>query len=139
VSAFVLDCSVAMAWCFEDEARPESDQLLERVRDDGAIVPGLWFWEVANVLGVAVRRRRISEGDVVSRLDLLSALPIRVDEEGVAKAWRETRMLAKAEGLSVYDAAYLELAGRVGAELATNDADLRAAALRLGVGVLPRP
>ena len=126
-----------MAWCFEDEARPETDKLLNRVRDEGAVVPGLWFWEVANVLSVAVRRRRISEADVVSRLDLLSALPITVDEEGVAKAWRETRMLAKAEGLTVYDAAYLELAGRIAADLATNDTELRAAALRLGVGVLP--
>ena len=137
MNAFVLDCSVAMAWCFEDEARPETDQLLDRVRDDGAIVPALWFWEVANVLGVALRRRRISEGDAAARLDLLSAMPVTVDEAGVARAWRETRMLALAQRLTVYDAAYLELASRRGADLASTDADLWAAAHRIGVPVIP--
>lgn len=126
-----------MAWCFADEARPETDQLLERVRDDGAIVPGLWYWEVANVLGVALRRSRISEQEAAARLDLLAALPIALDENGVARAWRETRLLAKAEGLTIYDAAYLELAVRLGADLATTDSDLRAAAHRMGVPVIP--
>jgi predicted nucleic acid-binding protein len=86
VNPLVLDCSLAMTWCFEDEASHEADTLLERVRDDGAIVPALWFWEVANVLTLAARRGRITSGDVATRLALLSTLPIRVDEDAVERA-----------------------------------------------------
>ncbi len=137
MTAFVLDCSVTMSWCFQDEARPETDALLERLRDDGAIVPQLWFWEVANVLNMAVRRKRIDASGASAQLGVLATLPITPDPDGVAQAWRETSRLAQAEGLTVYDASYLELARRIGADLATTDSDLRAAAVRLGVPVLP--
>ena len=137
MNPLVLDCSLAMAWCFEDEASPEADTLLERVRDDGAIVPALWFWEVANVLTLAARRGRITSRDVATRLALLSTLPIRVDEDAVVRAWREAALLAQRETLTVYDAAYLELAARHGAPLATLDTELRRAALRIGLTVLP--
>jgi predicted nucleic acid-binding protein len=60
VSVFVLDCSLAMAWCFEDDASAAADAILERVRDDGALVRALWVWEVANVLTLAARRGRIA-------------------------------------------------------------------------------
>ena len=133
----VLDCSLAMAWCFEDEASAAAYAILERVRYDGALVPALWVWEVANVLTLAARRGRIGGGDVAARLALMTALPIRVDDEGVARAWRETALLAQAETLTVYDAAYLELALRMGADLATLDTELRSAAVRVGVRVLP--
>jgi len=92
VTALVLDCSLAMAWCFEDEASAAADAILERVRDDGALVPALWVWEVANVLTLAARRGRIGGGDVAARLALMTALPIRVDNEGAARAWREPRV-----------------------------------------------
>lgn len=137
MSALVLDCSLAMAWCFEDEASAAADSILERVRDDGALVPALWVWEVANVLTLAARRGRIGGGDVAARLALMTALPIRVDDEGAARAWRETALLAHAETLTVYDAAYLELALRLSADLATLDTELRRAAGRVGVRVLP--
>jgi predicted nucleic acid-binding protein len=68
---------------------------------------------------------------------LLSALPIVVDPDGAARAWRETLMLSQSHALTVYDAAYLELALRHGADLATVDRDLRTAAERLGVKVVP--
>ncbi|CAN5169121.1 type II toxin-antitoxin system VapC family toxin [soil metagenome] len=136
-SAFVLDCSIAMSWCFEDEARAETDLLLDRLRDDGAMVPALWFWEVANVLNGAVRRGRLGVTDVAARLALLSALPIAADDEGAARAWRETLTLAGTHGLTVYDAAYLELAARHGADLATNDKALREAAARVGIKAIP--
>lgn len=137
MTAFVLDCSVTMSWCFQDEARAETDALLERLRDDGAIVPQLWFWEVANVLNIAVRRGRIDAVGASAQLGVLASLPITPDPEGVAQAWRETLRLAQAEGLTVYDASYLELATRTGADLTTTDTDLRAAAVRCGVTVAP--
>ena len=137
MTVFVLDCSVTMSWCFQDEARPETDALLERLRDDGAIVPQLWFWEVANVLNMAVRRKRIDAVGASAQLAVFATLPITPDPDGVTQAWRETLRLAQAEGLTVYDASYLELARRTGADLATTDSDLRAAAMRLGVTVVP--
>ena len=110
----VIDSSIALTWCFEDEASAETDALFERVRDEGAVVPGLWRLELGNVLLQAERRGRISAGDVASRLDLIAELPISVDPETADRAWRDILTLARAERLTVYDAAYLELAARRG-------------------------
>jgi predicted nucleic acid-binding protein len=137
VTAAVVDSSIALTWCFEDEASPETDRLFERVRDDGAIVPGLWHLEVANVLLQVERRGRIGRADVARRLMLISDLPIATDQETTPRAWRETLSLARAENLTAYDAAYLELAERRGLPLMTRDNDLGAAAKRLGVIVFP--
>jgi predicted nucleic acid-binding protein len=137
MTAFVLDCSIAMSWCFEDEASPDADRLLDRLRGEGAIAPMLWFWEVANVLGSAVRRGRLASGEMTARLRLIAALPIEADSDGASRAWRETLMLAQAHSLTAYDAAYLELALRHGAELATRDKQLRVAAASLGLRVVP--
>jgi predicted nucleic acid-binding protein len=137
VTAGVVDSSIALTWCFEDEASPETDRLFERVRDDGAVVPGLWHLEVANVLLQAERRGRISRTDAARRLMLISDLPIATDQETTPRAWRETLLLARAENLTAYDAAYLELAERRGLPLMTRDTELGAAAKRLGVIVFP--
>ena len=119
MTALVIDSSAALSWCFEDEASPETDALFERVRDLGAVVPGLWHLEVANVLLQAEKRGRITAGDVTMRLDLIAALPITTDSETTARAWREILALARAQGLTTYDAAYLELAIRRGLPLQT--------------------
>jgi len=130
MSPFVLDCSIAASWCFEDEARPEIDALLDRTRDHGAVVPALWHWEIANVLAMAVRRGRIAAGDATTRLSLMGALPIATDTDTIARAWREALLLAHTHTLPVYDAAYLELAIPLGAPLASRDSDLQAAVRR---------
>ena len=137
MSAGVLDASIAVSWCFEDEATRKTDALLDRVRDEGADVPALWHLELANVLLQAERRGRLSTSDVALRLELIGALPIATDNEAAARAWREILPLARAEKLSAYDAAYLELAIRLGLPLFTKDAALGAAARRAGVTVLP--
>jgi predicted nucleic acid-binding protein len=125
-----------MAWCFEDEQRPETDALLDHVRNHGGLVPPLWYWEVANVLNVGLRRGRLTGAEATARLELLARLRIQTDPESVARTWRETRILAEAERLSVYDAAYLELAIRRGAGLATLDSSLASAAERRGIAVV---
>jgi predicted nucleic acid-binding protein len=137
VSAGVIDSSIALTWCFEDEASPETDRLFERVSDDGAIVPAIWHLEVANVLLQAERRGRISQGEIARRLTLIAELPITVDQETLPRAWREVTALARAEKLTTYDAAYLELAMRLGLSLMTKDQELAAAARRMGVHVFP--
>jgi predicted nucleic acid-binding protein len=130
---------MALTWCFEDEASPETDRLFERVRDDGAVVPGLWHLELGNVLLQAERRGRISTGDVKTRLDLMAELPITVDQETTARAWREVLTLARAQRLTTYDATYLELAARRGLSLLTKDYALAQAAIRLRIAVFPNP
>ena len=137
MSEAVIDSSIALTWCFEDEATSETDALFERVRDEGAVVPSLWRLEVGNVLLQAEKRGRISAHDIAARLDLIAELPISVDQETTFRAWRETLAAARAERLTAYDAAYLELAERRGLPLMTLDGDLVAAAVRRGVVVLP--
>jgi predicted nucleic acid-binding protein len=137
MSGFVLDCSIAVSWCFEDEASPATDALLERVRDEGALIPALWHLELGNVLLQAERRGRIEPSDVGLRLDLLMTLPILTDDGGTARALREVLTLARAEKLTTYDAAYLELAMRQGLPLATKDHLLIQAAHRVNVATLP--
>jgi len=137
VTSLVVDASVALAWCFEDEASPASDAVLDLVKSDGAIVPSLWHLELANVLLQAERRGRTILGGLVARLELLDQLPIATDAETRGRAWREILAVARSERLTTYDAAYLELAVRHGLLLATRDGALRGAAQRVGVAVLP--
>jgi predicted nucleic acid-binding protein len=81
VSAVVVDSSIALTWCFEDDASPETDMLFGRVRDGGAILPGLWHMELSNVLLQAEKRDRSGTGDVSMRLNLITELPIAIDQE----------------------------------------------------------
>ena len=134
----VLDCSVAAAWCFQDEATPALDALLDLLLVEGATVPPLWTLEVGNVLLGAVRRGRIARDMLHARLALLDMLPIETDSHGAGKMWRSNVLaLADGEGLTFYDAIYLELAIRNGLGLASNDKALRQAAERRGVPVSP--
>ena len=137
MSAFVLDCSIAVAWLFDDEAAPETDALLDRLKDDSALVPGLWRLEIGNVLARAERHKHVSGAQVAAHLDLLDRLPIVTDTETQHRAFREILTLARSERLTTHDAAYLELAMRRGIALATRDNALIQAARHLDVETLP--
>ncbi len=138
MNSFVLGCSVAVAWLLEDERIPEADALLDRLDDGGeAVVPGLWRFELGNVLAGAERRSRISGTGIARCLGILARLPIVTDAQTDERALRETLELARREYLTSYDAAYLELAMRRGLPLATLDRPLARAARRAGVVVLP--
>lgn len=130
---FVLDCSVTMAWCFDDEATPYTEGIRDRLAELRANVPSLWPLEVTNVLLVGERRKRLDEARTLRFLALLRGLPIAVDDETAARAWSETMHLARAHNLSAYDAAYLELAIRRGLPLACLDGKLKTAATVAGV------
>jgi predicted nucleic acid-binding protein len=132
---FVLDNSVVMAWGFDDEADPYADALLGLIPSAHTYVPGLWPLEVANVLLVGERRGRITAADTARFLSLLSTFPIAIDDETAGRAWGETMNLARAQNLSAYDAAYLELAMRRGLPLASLDAKLKATAAAVGVAL----
>ncbi len=137
MSAFVLDCSITVAWLFDDEATSETDALLDRLKSGGAHVPGLWRLEIGNVLALAQRRNRITTTQISACLDLLHRLPIVTDANTEGRAFREILTLARAESLTTYDASYLELAMRRATELATLDRTLVRAAHRVGVDTLP--
>jgi predicted nucleic acid-binding protein len=134
---YVVDASIALTWCFEDEVTTETEAIGTRVDAEGAVVPGLWRLEVGNALLLAERRRRIDRHGVEERLALLSALPISIDAETDPRAWNDTILLARAERLTLYDATYLELAIRIDATLATLDRALKRAARHVGVAVVP--
>ena len=132
---FVLDCSITMAWCFDDEATPYTNGVRDNLADVRAIVPTLWPVEVANATIVGERRKRLDEARSSRFLALLNGLPIVVDGETAARAWTDTMHLARAHNLSAYDATYLELAIRRGLPLACLDGKLKTAAQAVGVAL----
>ena len=132
----VIDASLTMAWYFDDESTPATDELLDRVAGVGAIVPALWKLEVANAFQSAIRRQRIDAPYRDASLNELSMFPITIDADTNSYAWSTTLRLAERFSLTPYDAAYLELAQRRSLPLATLDRDLRAAAPALNIELL---
>ena len=127
----VLDCSVAISWCFSDESNTYADAILVLLTEDAeAFVPGIFWLEVVNVLLVAERRQRITPAEIAEALLLLRSLPISVDSFLIQESLNTTLAIAREEGLAAYDAAYLELALREGLLLATLDNRLVVAAQR---------
>jgi len=136
IAGMVLDSSVALSWCFDDEATEETREVLRQLHRDNAIAPSLLPLEIANVLALAERRQRISRSHVAEFVELVDTLAIEIDDQTSARALHDVLDLARGEQLTAYDASYLELALRLGLPLASTDAALRRAAARLGVGLL---
>jgi predicted nucleic acid-binding protein len=133
MTGFVIDASSVLSWCFEDEGGPEADALIENVAAQGAAVPGIWTLEIANGLVMGERRGRIKPAESAAFVAMIEELPVVADRSTGARALHETMSLAREHRLTAYDAAYLELAMRLGLPLATADRSLRAAAERAGV------
>jgi predicted nucleic acid-binding protein len=134
--SFVVDNSVALTWCFEDERTPATAALLDQVGELGALAPMLRPLDALNGLLVAERRGRLDAPRRRRLFGFLRALPIILDAETAPQTWTGTTRLAERFGLSAYDAAYLELAQRRQLPLASLDRDLRSAAAAIGVAVL---
>ena len=135
---FVLDCSVTMTWLFEHEATKDTDALLGMLSGPGkAIVAQHWVLEVGNVLLGAERSKKKTPADTTLFLNLLSKLAIESDVHTEQYATTTTLALGRRHQLSSYDAAYLELAMRLGLPLASLDKNLRKAAQAEGIPVLP--
>ena len=135
MSRFVLDCSVTMTWCFEDEVTPWTQSVLAAVTAQEAVVPSHWPLEVANVLAIAERQRRVTAAQITRFLANLDGLPITIDDQTATRALGDVLMLARTHRLSAYDAAYLELALRTGCPLASLDGPLNKAAAGLGIAL----
>lgn len=132
----VLDASLAVGCLFEDEVTAARLEALDRIGDHGAWVPSLWHLEVANSLQIGVKRGRYSEAFADQSLARLAGLPISVDPETMSRAWHAILQLARIEGLTVYDASYLELALRRRLPIATCDLALARASQRNGLEVV---
>ena len=134
--SFVVDNSVALAWCFEDEHTQPLMDLLDRVAETGAVAPSLWPLEALNGLLMAERRKRLDTKRRQRLAGFLRSLPVTLDTETADQAWTATARLAERHRLTLYDAAYLELAQRRKLPLATLDADLIKAGKALGMTLL---
>ena len=135
-AAFVVDCSVAMAWLFNDEATPKTEALLNRLTTETALVPAWWFIEIANVLAMAERKARITPTQSDAFIADLGKLGIERDDEAPNRAFTYLLALCRKHQLTSYDAIYLVLAVRHNLPLATLDEDLRKTAKKLGVRLL---
>ena len=134
---FVVDASISIAWVHPAQATTQSQALLEAIAA-GAVVraPALWSLETANALLVLTRRRKLSEAERVNALTVRAQLSVVLDHETAALAFGKLSDLATRHGLSVYDAAYLELALRRKLPIACKDGPLRTAAKRARVKLL---
>jgi predicted nucleic acid-binding protein len=135
-AAFVVDCSIAMAWLFHDEGTPKTSVLLNRLSSETALVPAWWFIEITNVLAMAERKGRITPAQSDAFIADLSKLAIERDDEAPNRAFTHLLALCRTHRLTSYDAIYLDLAIRRNLPLATLDNDLRRTARKLGVGLL---
>ena len=133
MSNLVLDASISLAWLLDDETAPEAEVARQRLATHSAYVPRIWHLEMRNALLVAERRGRLSRRMSEERLDALSELPIRTDQD---PNFRAVMDLARTQGITFYDALYLELALRMTAALATLDNALARAAANEGLDVI---
>jgi predicted nucleic acid-binding protein len=133
---FVVDNSVVMAWCFQDEAVRYADAVLDMLVEGTALVPAIWPLEIGNVLVAAERKKRLSKADSVRFLALVTNLPITIVQESPERMLTEIVALARMQQLSTYDATYLDLAMREDIPLATMDKALLSAARRCRVPVV---
>jgi predicted nucleic acid-binding protein len=130
---FVLDVSIAITWAMRDEDHPAVDLAFRELQCGSAIVPGIFWYEIRNILVLNERRDRITPDDSLRFLRDLELFSIHVDfpQDGMY-----LMDLSRRHKLSVYDAAYLALAMRESLPLATLDNALKSAALAVGVSLL---
>lgn len=139
MTGVVVDASVALAWCFPDEAGEYADAVLVALEGRRILVPAVWPLEITNAVIVAERRKRISLPEIRRFVELLEGLTIHEEVLPVAGSVSNILPLAREYGLSAYDTSYLEVAIRHGAPLATLDTGLAKASRKAGVELLPGP
>jgi predicted nucleic acid-binding protein len=134
---FVLDASVTLAWCFEDESTKFTESVLDLLSHGAeAVVPSIWPLEVGNAMLVAERRKRIALAQATAILRKIAGFPIHVIPIDARQAFELILPRARQLELSEYDASYLDLALREGLPLATLDVKLRRSAHIAGVPLL---
>ena len=137
MASFVIDASVTLPWCFDDEATAYTEGLLNRcAAGEEVMVAAVWPLEITNGLLYARRRGRVTAERVEQFLTQILRFRIQVEPFTTQQAVREVRQVAQAYQLTAYDAAYLALALRFQLPLATLDAELITAAQAAGVSLV---
>lgn len=136
VDSLVLDCSIAMSWCFEDEFDNYSEVILNSLNKSKALVPILWNLEITNVLLVAEKRKRLNKADSTRFIDLLGSLPIYNSD--LLFPMSEIINVARSHNLTSYDTNYLLIAMHQGLSIATKDKGLISACLKSGVDIFAK-
>ncbi len=131
----VIDASVALAWCFPDEASDYADSVLLAIETQTVIVPAIWAVEITNALLVGERRKRIRQPEIRRFVDLLQGLSVVEDRQPFADTASNILPMAREYDLSAYDAAYLNVAVRHEVPVATLDDDLREACKAAGINI----
>ena len=132
MTRLVMDSSVAIAWCVRSQATTMTDNAEVYVTTHGAMQPAHFQLEVANGLWRLQRRKHIAQAAIDRFLSDLLLYGIEYDDKAVSLTFSAILPLARAYGLGVYDAAYLETALRLQLPLATRDVSLAAAAQAAG-------
>jgi predicted nucleic acid-binding protein len=135
LSGIVIDASVALAWGFPDEASDYADQVLVALENQTILVPALWATEITNAILMAERRKRIRQPEIRRFVELLGGLTVVLDSQTVTDSVANILPLGREYGLSAYDAAYLDVAMRHGAPLATLDGNLQKAGRKAGIDI----
>lgn len=133
MSKVVVDASVALAWCFPDEANRYADAVLMALAAHQLVEPTIWSMEIANAISVGERRARIHESEILRFFELVGSLNVIEDPRLIPEVFGDVLPLARRHAIAVYDAAYLEAAIRHDAPLATLDRALERAARAMGV------
>jgi len=137
IKRLVVDASVSLAWCFEDEGTHWTERILDMLSaGTQALAPAIWPLEIANALLMAERRKRITTAQVTALLQRIARLPIIIEPVLSDRIFNSVFSTARQQQLTVYDAAYVELALREAVPLATLDVKLRAAAQAAGILLL---
>ena len=131
----VIDSSIVLAWCLADEEHQVAERAMRLTAEHGAVVPGIWRYELWNALIVNERRGRLTAEDARQFLGDLAEM--RIERDGDHDEAR-LLVLARQWGLSAYDAAYLEVAARRGLAIASLDHRLVDAATGANVPLVGR-
>ena len=135
MTGIVIDASMALAWCFPDEASGYADGVLVALEGHAILVPALWPIDITNAVLTAERRKRVRQSEVRRFVELLNGLTVIMDSQSVAESLGNIFPIAREYGLSAYDAAYLDVAVRYGAPLATLDSTLQKAGRKAGIEI----
>jgi predicted nucleic acid-binding protein len=135
LTGIVVDASVALAWCFPEEASEYADRILVALEGHAILIPPLWAVEITNAVLMAERRKRVKQPEIRRFVELLDALTVIMDSQSVAESVSNILPIAREYGLSAYDAAYLDVAARHGVPLATLDSALQRACRKAGIEI----